>query len=129
MSVSATRAFPALESSPALARRWVVDVLGVAGLAADDLSLLVSELVTNSLLHAGLDAADDIVVDAGWEGGCVRVSVCDQQGRFDAPSASPGRTEGGRGLKIVERLCEDWGVHRKGITRVWFLYRPAGGLL
>jgi two-component sensor histidine kinase len=117
------RRFAATDGAPADARRWGVELLQLEGDAAIDLAILVSELVTNSLLHAGLSTDQDIVVRAGWTGSdTVHVEVCDEGGRFDKPSASAGRTGGGRGLQIVAALCADWGVHHDGVTLLWFDY-------
>lgn len=124
------RSFPADASSAAGGRRWVVEQLLLVGECADDVAVLVSELITNSVLHAGLAPGEMIVVRASRRRGQVRVEVRDEGGRFDKPSAGPLRTEGGRGLKLVEALAADWGVHHNGVTLVWFTYsvpRDRGG--
>lgn len=115
--------FPAVAGSVGAARRWVVGTLGLQGRAAEDVGILVSELVTNSVLHAGLPAGARIVVQAGpGSGGGVRIEVCDEGGRFGRESASPDRRGRGRGLKIVEALSTSWGVHHDGHTRTWAEY-------
>jgi anti-sigma regulatory factor (Ser/Thr protein kinase) len=118
--------FDAAEDAPRRARRWVVEVLQLQGVPAEDVEILVSELVTNSVLHAGLSSGQKITVRAERQQDSVRVEVCDEGGRYDKPSATPGRTEGGRGLHIVESLSEDSGVLHDGVTLVWFTYRVAG---
>lgn len=117
------RGFPSHVDSPAAARRWAVDVLAVGGEDADDVQLLVSELVTNAVMHAGLRADQDIVVRAGWVADhVVRVEVCDEGGRFERPSATPERADGGRGLQLVRAIAQTFGVHHDGVTLTWFTY-------
>ena len=87
----------------------------------DDLAetavLLVSEVVTNALLHAGTD----IDVAARLDDKGLRVEIGD--GSPHLPSRRRyGTTAGtGRGLLMLESLVDDWGVirHRTGKT-VWF---------
>ncbi|UTI66113.1 ATP-binding protein [Paraconexibacter antarcticus] len=117
--------FPPVADSVGVARRWAVATLGLDGRAAEDVGILVSELVTNSVLHAGLVDDARIVVEVGRaaRGGC-RIVVCDDGGRFRLKSAAAARRQGGRGLKIVAALSTDWGVDHDGITRVWVTYDP-----
>ena len=123
MSAQSTqRGFPAIPESPSVARHWVVDELGLVGRAAEDVQLLVSELVSNSVLHAGLPADALIWVRVARVDGGVRVEVCDEGGGLFAPSAHPHRRDGGRGLRIVRTLSSDCGLHHNGHTLLWFTY-------
>jgi len=88
----------------------------------EDATLLVSELVTNSIRHAGLHPSDPIWVKAEWTGTRLRVDVID---RGDLPSPrsvagairpTPG-AQSGWGLYLVERLATRWG---RGPGRYWF---------
>jgi anti-sigma regulatory factor (Ser/Thr protein kinase) len=89
----------------------------------DDLRLLVSELVTNSVRHAGQGPEGWVDVRVSTDGRGVRVEVCDpgpgfrQRKRTTAPQAD--RTSG-RGLYLVAQIADRWGVHRDEATRVWF---------
>jgi anti-sigma regulatory factor (Ser/Thr protein kinase) len=85
----------------------------------DAASLLVSELVTNAVVHAG--SAVDVVV--GHEGihATLRVEVHDsserapRMGGFDLDALS------GRGLALVEAMSDRWGVEKDDAgKRVWF---------
>ena len=85
-----------------------------------DLRLLVSELVTNSLRHAGL--ADpgtrlELQVDAG----AIRVRVSDRGSGFvpRVRTPTPGQ-RWGWGLLLVDRLTDHWGTHRGDPSSVWF---------
>lgn len=117
---------PASAHAPRDARLWLHDSLDLRGDAAADLELLITELVTNSVLHSGLSEDDRISVSIARSGAVVRLEVCDEGGRFARPSAAPRRAEGGRGLRLVAALSDDWGVHHDGITRVWLTYRLPG---
>ncbi|MDJ0382763.1 ATP-binding protein [Streptomyces sp. G-G2] len=84
---------------------------------AEDVLLLVSELLTNAVIHAG--GCHELVVTAAE--GVLRVEVFDGEGtmprlRTEQRSAVPG----GHGLYIVQRLSDRWGVrpHAQG-KAVW----------
>jgi integral membrane sensor domain MASE1/anti-sigma regulatory factor (Ser/Thr protein kinase) len=86
-----------------------------------DLSLLVSELVTNSVRHAGLRARDEIRLQVETSARLLRVEVSDPGGGFGAklPERDP-KGPGGWGLFLTERLADRWGVDREGgWTTVW----------
>jgi anti-sigma regulatory factor (Ser/Thr protein kinase) len=87
----------------------------------EDAQLLVSELVTNAIRHAGLDEADTIklVVETGDR--ALRIEVCDTGRGFELsePEPDPARPSGW-GLYLVRELSDRWGVDRGGLTRVWF---------
>jgi serine/threonine-protein kinase RsbW len=116
--------------APSAARAAVVDGLGghVADDVLSDARLLVSELVTNSVRHAGL-AADGVVhIGAEVTGGMLRLEVDDAGTGGTVAPRTPNR-EGGFGLHLVEALAHRWGVTREGFTRVWIELdcRPSSG--
>lgn len=83
----------------------------------DTAVLLVSELVTNALLHA----ATDIGVSATLDGEGLHVGVTD--GSRHLPSRREyGPTSGtGRGLLMLESMVDEWGVtQRRDGKTVWF---------
>ena len=84
----------------------------------EDTALMVSELVTNAVVH-GVGAIS-LRIDA--EGNTVRIEVADDGNVAVAPSPEPG-AHGGWGLRIVEQLADDWGV-LDGSTKVWFRLGP-----
>ncbi|WP_053055583.1 ATP-binding protein [Streptomyces malaysiense] len=106
---------PARPSSVGAARRAAGDLLTVWGVpegVRDDVVLVVSELVTNALVHAG-----------GTRIGCrlrrtaerIRVEVADETtgdaGSVLLVSRRPGaEDQHGRGLLLVESLSLGWGV-------------------
>jgi anti-sigma regulatory factor (Ser/Thr protein kinase) len=76
----------------------------------ETLSLLVSELVSNAVLHTD----GEVVVGTELDGDRVRVTVRDHDpdsARAVVPQASRSSSEAsGRGLMIVSSLAERWGV-------------------
>ncbi|MDQ3741981.1 MAG: ATP-binding protein [Actinomycetota bacterium] len=91
------------------------------GLDADlnhTVCLLTSEIVTNSIRHAGLGARDRIVLAARLGADFVRVEVRDPGEGFD-PEVRHGAP--GYGLRMIEILASRWGVDRdENGCRVWF---------
>ncbi|MGW1430587.1 ATP-binding protein [Streptomyces sp. NPDC002431] len=77
--------------------------------AAEDVLLVVSELVTNACLHA--EGPDEIRIARTAK--VLRVEVVDGGAGQPAPR-TPHRAgrPGGHGMFIVQRLCLDWGVLR-----------------
>ncbi len=86
-----------------------------------DLSLLVSELVTNSVRHARLRPRDLIRLRVETSDRVIRLEVSDPGGGFSADLPRPAtRGPGGWGLFLTERLADRWGVDREGgWTTVW----------
>ena len=86
--------------------------------------LLVSEVVSNSVQHAGLDTSDSIEVRIRGTRSMLHVDVIDPGPGFE-PDVRPRSGVGGWGLRLVDRLSTRWGVERGETTRVWFdLVRP-----
>jgi anti-sigma regulatory factor (Ser/Thr protein kinase) len=85
----------------------------------DDLRLVVSELVTNSVLHGpGSPIRLRLAIE---DNGNVRGEIEDEGGRsFDRGRAViPINGDGGYGLHIVDALTQRWGVY-EGSSHVWF---------
>jgi anti-sigma regulatory factor (Ser/Thr protein kinase) len=86
-----------------------------------DLRLLVSEVVTNAVRHAGLSRGDMIRLRFATVEGRLRVEVADPGPGFEPTPRDPDLARpGGWGLYLVERLAERWGVDTNGRTLVWF---------
>ncbi len=88
----------------------------------ENIRLVVSELVTNSILHAGLSPNDQISLTVTASAGSVRGRVCDPGPGFYVPSKPRPRPDlrGGWGLPIVERISDRWGVEKGRRVCVWF---------
>lgn len=91
----------------------------------DEAVLLVSEIVTNSVRHADLDAHDSIQVRVRGSHSMLHVDVIDPGTGFDPASLPPPNGQGGWGIWLLDRISSRWGVERDDVTRVWFeLARP-----
>ena len=117
-----TRTLPAQPSAVAEARRWVASVAEdhlEAG-QAENLRLVISEVVTNALRHGSDSELIDLAVTPKPEFLCVQVTD-DGPGLAPRPRALETDDEGGFGLFFVEQLTRRWGVTRENKrTRVWF---------
>jgi anti-sigma regulatory factor (Ser/Thr protein kinase) len=109
--------------APAAARALLADLLDerLDELDLFDVSVLVSELVTNAVRHAGADERQTVLVHVAIAPGVVRVEVCDRGPGFTAPEVPRPRPQGGgNGLVLLARMSSDWGVAEHGGTCVWF---------
>ncbi len=115
-------------TAPAAARRSLERVVGDDREALETCQLLVSELVTNSVRHAGLDADAWIGLRVEADDRAIRVAVSDPGHGFDQPTDAPAAgSASGWGLYLVEQMADRWGVDHGPDTRVWFeLDRPPG---
>jgi anti-sigma regulatory factor (Ser/Thr protein kinase) len=88
------------------------------------LLLLVSELVSNSVRHAGLRPDQWIRLRARIGNACAYVEVCDagRSGRIPVKRDQQDALEpGGLGLVLVDEMADRWGVHcHADLTCVWF---------
>jgi anti-sigma regulatory factor (Ser/Thr protein kinase) len=87
-----------------------------------DVSLLTSELVSNSVRHAGLDTEADIELVVSPLADRVRIEVIDPGPGFD-PNGSLTSSDDdglGLGLALVDQLADRWGVDGHMHNRVWF---------
>ena len=116
-------------SAPARARQAVHDAVGgeLPPEPRKQLAVLVSELVTNSVQHAGAGPDDEIRIELLLEPEVLRVSVIDPGSDtlplMREPSLEP---PGGVGLFLVDQTSERWAVNMwpGERTEVWFELRP-----
>jgi anti-sigma regulatory factor (Ser/Thr protein kinase) len=110
------------------ARRFVTDTLAQWGdeRFVDAASLLVSELVTNAVLHARSEV--DVVVDRVGIHAVLRIEVHDGSARAPLMGGFDTEAVSGRGLALVEAISDRWGVESDDAgKRVWFeLENPFG---
>jgi anti-sigma regulatory factor (Ser/Thr protein kinase) len=88
---------------------------------AQDLRLLVTEAVKNSVQHAGVGPEDSIGLKIAVHPDRVRIEVTDEGPGFEPDASRPTEDEiTGWGLFLIDQLSDRWGVvHDKGTT-VWF---------
>ena len=124
----ASRRFGASEESVGAARRFLAaSIVDAPTDVRDSVSLMVSELSTNALVHGA--EGFDVCVDCSDF--TVIVSVSDRGGGGIPVLRGPAPSEPrGRGLRIVDALSDDWGI---SITpeegkAVWFRmsFQPSG---
>jgi len=84
------------------------------------LVLLVSEVVTNAVLHSSAPTDAPILLTTNVTDDTIHVTVTDRGDSFNRRAHRQGRRFGGYGLHIVEKTTSRWGVDRAGGTRVWF---------
>jgi anti-sigma regulatory factor (Ser/Thr protein kinase) len=107
---------PALRA-PRAARAFVAETLTAWDLHAEEVEaaqLVVSELVTNAVLHSPESAT--ISLDLRLTDGAVRVLVTDgglAEPKRRAPP-DPSTAESGRGVRLVEAFTEQWGTETHG---------------
>jgi anti-sigma regulatory factor (Ser/Thr protein kinase) len=107
----------------AAARRAVVAGDGRLPTAVrEDVLLLVTELVTNAVRHAGVGPDGSLQVELQRWPQRVRVEVVDHGSDLAPIRSRPSRADpGGWGLVLVDRIAARWGVGRgPSFTRVWF---------
>jgi anti-sigma regulatory factor (Ser/Thr protein kinase) len=106
-------------TAPSAARRAVDDLEPDLGdRLAEDIRLLASELVTNSIRHSGAPPERPIEFALRTSPEVVRIEVLDR-GNWRPPSPDPDGTSGW-GLYLVDRLADRWGVEHNDGTRAWF---------
>jgi anti-sigma regulatory factor (Ser/Thr protein kinase) len=113
---------PAGIEAPRKARRLVQDVLPqLTAEQADDVKLMVNELVTNSVKHASVAPGAPIRVHIEIEGDALRGEVSDQGVGFRIRPMARERTgESGYGLRLVQEMADRWGLNVRDGTCVWF---------
>ncbi|WP_432086897.1 ATP-binding protein [Streptomyces sp. bgisy095] len=104
------------------ARRWARSRLAGSGIGEDEplaeaLVLIISELVTNAVVHTGCPAVLRMLFAA--EGG-VRVEVADASDCPPKPRHAQGDDTNGRGLELVDGLADRWGWQPEGLGKsIW----------
>lgn len=120
MSTTDTRrTFAPRPSSAGEARRFLDSVLSAPELVLLNYTatMLVSELVTNAVLHAGTPLEVVVILDADH----VRVEVHDESPLLPMRKHYSAMSGTGRGLMLVERMASEWGAERtNGGKVVWF---------
>ncbi|WP_169797880.1 ATP-binding protein [Streptomyces neyagawaensis] len=93
----------------------------------DTAALVVSELVTNAIVHT---ASAQIVCELQDGDDLVRIAVRDEGCAPGEPHPSPQRPEEehGRGLLLIESLCRSWGAQPAGLGLLVWADVPRGVL-
>jgi two-component sensor histidine kinase len=113
--------FRAVPESPSHARNALRVLRGSLWIGTfDHLALLITELITNSIKHAGLGPNDLIEVKVELQGRVVHARVSDGGVGFSPEDrdTDPWALRG-RGLTLLRNLADHWGTADSGST-VWF---------
>lgn len=116
--MATVKSLPGTRESPAAARAFIRDYLaGCQEAVVAFAELMISELVTNAVLHGTMP----IQVEIGRVANVIKAAVVDAGGEplvLRRPDASEVH---GRGLMILRSLAQDWGVEeRPNGKAVWF---------
>jgi anti-sigma regulatory factor (Ser/Thr protein kinase) len=109
--------------APGIARAAMSELSLVVGLSAatfQTLVLLVSEVVSNAVLHSKGPAQAPIKLTATVSADAVHISVTDAGGGFVPKQRDPASIHDGYGLYLVDKAARRWGVDATGPTSVWF---------
>jgi anti-sigma regulatory factor (Ser/Thr protein kinase) len=95
----------------------------------DSAVLLLSEMLTNVLVHTDTDAL--LIAEVSGDKGerRMRVEVVDAGDELPHKRRPGELASSGRGLVLIELLAEAWGVEPRGVGKtIWFeLYEPRWG--
>lgn len=100
------------EQAPRLSRQKLSEIKSEIEPRYDDLALVVSELVSNSVRHSGQES---VSISLKKQDNRVRLEVRDPGPGFDLDQP----VGDGRGLKIVSRIADAWGIENDGNCTVW----------
>lgn len=109
LPLTAAIALPRIEEFVSIARTWLEVTLTEWKAPQDEIytaTLVISELYTNSVIHAAGESA--ATVTAVLDDGVLTVSVSDPDPVVHIPAG--GDEEHGRGLEIVQALSRGFGV-------------------
>ncbi|MER7751489.1 ATP-binding protein [Kitasatospora sp. NPDC097643] len=101
---------PALPGMVGPIRRLLRDILDAIGLDPDSACLILSELVTNALIHG--EGRPAILLEL--RDGRLHMTVSDASRTPVQRQAPDDSRASGRGLDIVDALAEAWGVEPTG---------------
>ena len=127
-----SKSFTAWAESIPAARRYVSETLDrVPAHLCQTAALLVSELATNAVRHAG--GAEFVVeIQEYPDEGRLWIGVTDTDAGLPVLRTPDVTSENGRGIQLVSTLADRWGARRRRTAHaktVWFelTYRPGAG--
>ncbi|MFI7347900.1 ATP-binding protein [Streptomyces sp. NPDC049936] len=127
MPLSRARRFPRSRASVRDARAFVREVLTDWGHTdrLDDITLCVSELATNALLH-GVPPGREYCVSLALDGSVIRLAVRDSGDRqfsIEVPETDQEACSG-RGLRLAREVADDMGVTQEIVGKsVWVVFK------
>jgi anti-sigma regulatory factor (Ser/Thr protein kinase) len=102
--------------SPRAARHFVAETLARWGRydLVDDTTLVVTELVTNAVIHA----RSDVTIAMSAKGGTVRIAIRDSSPALPVPRQPSAMATSGRGLSLVAAAASHWDTELVGDGKV-----------
>ena len=83
--------------------------------------LVISELVTNAVVHGDAGRGDPVTVVLRRTGECVHGRVCSRGTDFGwSGEGKDLLVPGGLGLQLVDTITRTWGIEQNGCSCVWF---------
>jgi anti-sigma regulatory factor (Ser/Thr protein kinase) len=122
-SVIGSLTIPGRPEHVCAARSFAKKALGEGSPATEAAVLLVSETVTNAVLHSNSRRrGGTVTITIIRVGGGTRIEVTDDGSQASAPVVKGhGCVSGGHGLFLVQTLADQWGYVRDDAgTTVWF---------
>ncbi|HEY0639003.1 MAG TPA: ATP-binding protein [Pseudonocardiaceae bacterium] len=124
---TASADLPSIVTAPRAARHLVKHLLEVwnSGHSVTDAQLLVTELVSNAVDHAGGEASLSLqlTLSDGW----LRISLADGSSIRPIVRELDHTSPRGRGMQLVAAIAGRWGCEdHEGGKRVWFELGPPG---
>ena len=112
----------ATSAAPSQARTWADQRLTPLGINPETAALVISELVTNAVLHGG----PRITLTARTSRSGIRIQVTDA-GQRTTPADDRDDGEHGYGLILVEELCDQFDMTRTADSTTVTARLPIGG--
>lgn len=112
---------PPNHEAPRYARQAIEEHLNghVTPQEQQDLRLLVTEVVTNAVVHAPHAEGPDLHLAVSER--CLRAEIRDRGSGFEPPAPPREASRaGGLGLVCVDRIATRWGISGEDGTCVWF---------
>jgi anti-sigma regulatory factor (Ser/Thr protein kinase) len=109
--------------APRIARAAVSELseqVSLSGHTSQTLVLLVSEVVSNAVLHSDGPEKAPITLIASVTPEAVRITVTDAGDGFVPKQRDPTSIHHGYGLYLVDKAASSWGVETAAPTSVWF---------
>jgi anti-sigma regulatory factor (Ser/Thr protein kinase) len=109
--------------APSLARAAIVGFCqdcAVSSSALATVMLLVSEIVTNAVIHPDVKSPAPVRMRASVTPEIIRVEIKDQGSGFTPQPRDPARSQGGYGLYLLDKEAMRWGVREHEGNTVWF---------
>jgi anti-sigma regulatory factor (Ser/Thr protein kinase) len=109
--------------APSVARAAIVGFCQDCAVSSSALAtamLLVSEVVTNAVIHPDVKPPAPIRMRGGVTPEVIRVEITDRGSGFTPQPRDPSRSHGGYGLYLLDKEALRWGVRQDEGNTLWF---------